>query len=83
MPFELFFGVQQFPIYLKFKSTTSAGDKSEFMYDMLVIGYDLVRHTDGTGTVVSRHAIFKGDIIFIHLFLQRESLTIMRSIEGL
>ena len=33
---------------------------------MLIVGEDFVRHTDGTGAVVSRDAVFEDDIVFVH-----------------
>lgn len=65
--FERFFGIKYFAVHFELKRATGTGDKGKLFDNMLVIGEDFVRHTDGTGAVVSRDAVFEGDVVFVHL----------------
>ncbi len=67
VPFEHFFGIKYFIIHFELKRATGTGDKGKLFDNVLVIGEDFVRHTDGTGAIVSRDAVFEGDGVFVHM----------------
>ena len=59
MTAQLFFRVKRLVIYLKLKSTFTTRNKRKFFNDVLVVAQNIIRHTDGTRCIISRHAIFK------------------------
>jgi len=50
---------ERFSIDLEFKCAFASGYEHKFVYDVLVIKKYILRQTDGTCGIISRHAIFK------------------------
>ena len=60
----LLLGIEQFVIYPNIEHTFGAGNKRKRINEMLVMREDIIRRTDGSRAVVSRHAVFEGYLIF-------------------
>jgi hypothetical protein len=70
MATQRFFREQELPVYLKFKNTFRACNECKCLDYMLVITEYVICHTGSALPVVSRHAIFKSDDVFLfHLWL--------------
>jgi hypothetical protein len=70
MATQFFLGVKKFAINFELEGSLSAHDEPVIFNDMLIVGYNVVRHTDGSCGIVSRHAVFERDVIFFHVDLQ-------------
>jgi hypothetical protein len=66
MTTELLLRVKELAIYVEFKGSLAAHDKNVIFDYVLVIADYLIRHTDGARGIVSRHAVFEGNIVFSH-----------------
>ena len=51
-------GVQEFPVNSELECPFGAHEERIVFNDMLIIGQNVVRHTDGALGIVSRHTIF-------------------------
>lgn len=65
VPAALLFRVERFIIDQDFKGTFAAGFDDKIANDVLVVGEKVLNRTHGAGTVVSRHAVFNGNVIFL------------------
>jgi hypothetical protein len=63
---EALLGENQIIVHGYLERTSAGGDVGQFFDDMLVIGQKVIRRTDGSIFVVSRHAIFDGNSILAH-----------------
>ena len=61
---QLLLRVEHLVVHLKFERPFAASNKRKFINDVLVVAQNIIRHTDGTRCIVSRHAIFKRNRIF-------------------
>lgn len=52
-----FLRVQLFAIDHHFKSAFAASDEGQFLYNVLIMGQNVIRRTDGSFAVVSRNTI--------------------------
>ncbi len=55
----------QLVVYPELKRPFCAGNEGERLDDVLIIGKNFSRHTDGSFCVVSRNAVFKGDAVLV------------------
>ena len=62
---QLLLGVEQLIVHFELKCPFTTGNKCKLFDDVLVIAQNIIRHTDGTRCIVSRHAIFKRNCVFI------------------
>lgn len=68
MTAELLLGKKEFVVDLQLESALGAGNEGKRVDDVLIVTENVVCHTGSALLVVSRHAIFQSNPIFVHWF---------------
>ena len=63
---DVLLGEEYLVINREFEHALAAGDELKAADDVVIPAHNVVRHTGGTGPVVSGDAIFKGDFERFH-----------------
>mgnify|MGYP007072873752 CR=1 FL=1 len=65
MTAKLFFREEHLIVHPELKGTLTAHNKRKGVDDVLIVAQNIFRHTDGAFAVVSGHAVFKRDRVFV------------------